>query len=114
MQSLIDEAVKNAELEKTDTKANEADDFIGAPRIMVIGCGGAGNNTINRLYHMGIKSRISRNNLSHANETRIGVSTTTMLRFSSTKPEFSIPKISWVSNLTPRFMHWMPPRSIFA
>ena len=38
MQSLIDEAVKNAELEKTDTKSNEVDDFIGAPRIMVIGC----------------------------------------------------------------------------
>jgi cell division protein FtsZ len=54
MQSLIDEAVKNAELEKTDTKATEADDFIGAPRILVVGCGGAGNNTVNRLYHMGI------------------------------------------------------------
>ncbi|HTY52265.1 MAG TPA: cell division protein FtsZ [Methanomicrobiales archaeon] len=54
MQSLIDEAVKNAELEKTDTKTNEADDFIGAPRILVVGCGGAGNNTVNRLYHMGI------------------------------------------------------------
>jgi len=54
MQSLIDEAVKNAELEKTDTKAAEADDFIGAPRILVVGCGGAGNNTVNRLYHMGI------------------------------------------------------------
>jgi cell division protein FtsZ len=54
MQSLIDEAVKNAELEKTDTKTTEADDFIGAPRIMVVGCGGAGNNTVNRLYHMGI------------------------------------------------------------
>jgi cell division protein FtsZ len=55
MQSLIDEAVKNAELEKTDTKATEADDFIGAPRILVVGCGGAGNNTVNRLYHMGIQ-----------------------------------------------------------
>ncbi|MDD1658992.1 MAG: cell division protein FtsZ, partial [Methanomicrobiales archaeon] len=54
MQSLIDEAVKNAELEKTDTKSNELDDFIGAPRILVVGCGGAGNNTVNRLYHMGI------------------------------------------------------------
>jgi cell division protein FtsZ len=54
MQSLIDEAVKNAELEKTDTKATETDDFIGAPRILVVGCGGAGNNTVNRLYHMGI------------------------------------------------------------
>jgi cell division protein FtsZ len=54
MQSLIDEAVKNAEMEKTDGKVNEDDDFLGNPRIMVIGCGGAGNNTINRLYHMGI------------------------------------------------------------
>jgi cell division protein FtsZ len=54
MQSLIDEAVKNSELEKTDTKTTDADDFIGAPRIMVIGCGGAGNNTVNRLHHMGI------------------------------------------------------------
>ncbi|MDD1655893.1 MAG: cell division protein FtsZ, partial [Methanomicrobiales archaeon] len=54
MQSLIDEAVKNAEMEKTDGKVNEDEDFLGNPRIMVIGCGGAGNNTINRLYHMGI------------------------------------------------------------
>jgi len=54
MQSLIDEAVKNAELEKTDTKTTDVDDFIGAPRILVVGCGGAGNNTVNRLYHMGI------------------------------------------------------------
>jgi len=54
MQSLIDEAVKNAEMEKSDGKVNEDDDFLGNPRIMVIGCGGAGNNTINRLYHMGI------------------------------------------------------------
>src|SRR5512137_3071473 len=54
MQSLIDEAVKNAEMEKTDGKVNEDEDFLGNPRIMVIGCGGAGNNTVNRLYHMGI------------------------------------------------------------
>jgi cell division protein FtsZ len=54
MQSLIDEAVKNAEMEKSDGKVNEDEDFLGNPRIMVIGCGGAGNNTINRLYHMGI------------------------------------------------------------
>jgi cell division protein FtsZ len=54
MQSLIDEAVKNAEMEKSEGKVNEDEDFLGNPRIMVIGCGGAGNNTINRLYHMGI------------------------------------------------------------
>lgn len=32
---------------------NEIEDF-GLPSIVVIGCGGAGNNTINRLYNMGI------------------------------------------------------------
>jgi len=55
MQTIIDEAVKNAELEKPVTKAIDGeDDFLGNPRILIVGCGGAGNNTINRLYHMGI------------------------------------------------------------
>lgn len=55
MQSIIDEAVKHAEMEKPLTKGKDAeDDFLGNPRIVIVGCGGAGNNTINRLYHMGI------------------------------------------------------------
>lgn len=55
MQTIIDEAVKNAELEKPVTKTAESeDDFLGNPRILIVGCGGAGNNTVNRLYHMGI------------------------------------------------------------
>ncbi|NYT07179.1 MAG: cell division protein FtsZ [Methanomicrobiales archaeon] len=56
MQSIINEALKNAEIEKEmKNSANSVDDdFIGQPRILIIGCGGAGNNTINRLHHMGV------------------------------------------------------------
>ena len=56
MQSIINEALKNAEIEK-EMKSPQScvdDDFIGQPRIMIIGCGGAGNNTVNRLHHMGV------------------------------------------------------------
>ncbi|MDD1718675.1 MAG: cell division protein FtsZ [Methanoregulaceae archaeon] len=55
MQSIINEALKNAELEK-EMKAGPApdDDFIGQPRIVIIGCGGAGNNTVNRMHHMSV------------------------------------------------------------
>jgi cell division protein FtsZ len=56
MQSIINEALKNAEIEKEmKNSANLVDDdFIGQPRILIIGCGGAGNNTVNRLHHMGV------------------------------------------------------------
>ncbi|WP_321507817.1 cell division protein FtsZ [uncultured Methanoregula sp.] len=58
MQSIINDALKNAELEKEINKpgSNNAmeDDFVGQPRIVIIGCGGAGNNTVNRIHHMGV------------------------------------------------------------
>jgi len=56
MQSIINEALKNAEIEKEmKNSANSIDDdFIGQPRILIVGCGGAGNNTVNRLHHMGV------------------------------------------------------------
>jgi cell division protein FtsZ len=56
MQTIIDEAVKNQEMEKQSTKGDNAEDgdFLGLPRIVIVGCGGAGNNTVNRLYHMGV------------------------------------------------------------
>jgi len=55
MQSIINEALKNAEIEKEmKTPGSVDDDFIGQPRIVIIGCGGAGNNTVNRLHHMGV------------------------------------------------------------
>ncbi|MBN1195562.1 MAG: cell division protein FtsZ [Methanomicrobiaceae archaeon] len=53
MQTIINEALKHAEREKQNRSfENEEDDFLGQPRIVIVGCGGAGNNTINRLYHM--------------------------------------------------------------
>ncbi|HPS23140.1 MAG TPA: cell division protein FtsZ [Methanoregulaceae archaeon] len=55
MQSIINEALKNAEIEKEQKSPQSVDDdFIGQPRTMIIGCGGAGNNTVNRLHHMGV------------------------------------------------------------
>jgi cell division protein FtsZ len=57
MQSIINDALKNAELEKEMNKpgANAMDDdFVGQPRIIIVGVGGAGNNTVNRIHHMGV------------------------------------------------------------
>jgi cell division protein FtsZ len=58
MQSIINDALKNAELEKELNKQGSAnameDDFVGQPRIVIVGCGGAGNNTVNRIHHMGV------------------------------------------------------------
>ena len=58
MQSIINDALKNADLEKEINKAGSSsameDDFVGQPRIVIIGCGGAGNNTVNRIHHMGV------------------------------------------------------------
>jgi len=30
-------------------------DGFGDPRIVIVGCGGAGNNTVNRLYNIGVE-----------------------------------------------------------
>ena len=54
MQTIINEALKNSEIEKDRVKSSIIDDdeMLGHPRIVIIGCGGAGNNTVNRLHHM--------------------------------------------------------------
>ena len=56
MQSIINAAVFNAEREKelADHSKNFDEEINGQPRIVIVGCGGAGNNTINRLHHMGV------------------------------------------------------------
>ncbi|MEI6840764.1 MAG: cell division protein FtsZ [Methanomicrobiales archaeon] len=55
MQTIINEALKNSEIEKEMKNGGAIDDdFVGQPRIVIIGCGGAGNNTVNRLHHMGV------------------------------------------------------------
>ncbi|OYT61771.1 cell division protein FtsZ [Thermoplasmatales archaeon ex4484_30] len=51
MKSLISDAL---EYGKEDVRQMECDDF-GEAKIVIVGCGGAGGNTINRLHRIGIK-----------------------------------------------------------
>jgi cell division protein FtsZ len=57
MQSIVEEALRRCELEKQKPQMLQDDDEeeFGAPRILIVGCGGAGNNTINRLCNMGVE-----------------------------------------------------------
>ncbi len=62
MDSVVQEAMKFTEMEREyrnetgeKTSGNDFDDF-GLPRIKIVGCGGAGNNTINRLFNIGVGS----------------------------------------------------------
>jgi cell division protein FtsZ len=58
MQTIINAALKNLELEKElnkpDSVKSMEDDFVGQPRIVIVGCGGAGNNTVNRIQQIGV------------------------------------------------------------
>ena len=51
MQGFVQEAIENEEQEQRD---NDDSDEFGNPRIVVVGAGGAGNNTVNRLYNIGV------------------------------------------------------------
>ena len=58
--SVVQEALKYTEMEREyrndkgeNTVGNDFEDF-GLPQIKIVGCGGAGNNTINRLYNIGV------------------------------------------------------------
>ncbi|WP_302083962.1 cell division protein FtsZ [Salinibaculum rarum] len=56
MQNIVNTAIENHQKEETlreENDSNNADDF-GDPNIVIVGAGGAGNNTVNRLYNMGI------------------------------------------------------------
>ena len=60
MESIVQEALKYTEMEREyrndkgeNTAGADFEDF-GLPRIKIVGCGGAGNNTINRMYNIGI------------------------------------------------------------
>lgn len=52
MQDIVNSALKHEEEEQREMDAE--DDEFGDPRIVIIGCGGAGNNTVNRLYNIGV------------------------------------------------------------
>ncbi|UCF50294.1 MAG: cell division protein FtsZ [Thermoplasmatales archaeon] len=54
MESFITNAIENKKDEESKILLNENDMF-GTPRITIVGCGGAGGNTITRLNKLGVK-----------------------------------------------------------
>jgi cell division protein FtsZ len=63
MRSIVSEALKYSELKaeldrpnSTNLPYDDFDDFIGQPRIIIVGCGGAGSNTVNLIHHMGVSA----------------------------------------------------------
>jgi len=54
MQDIVNSALENAEAEKRDMDDVADDEDFGDPRIVIVGAGGAGNNTVNRLYNIGV------------------------------------------------------------
>jgi len=58
MQNIVQEALRNSEKENNIRQSLQIEDMgedFGDPKIVIVGCGGAGNNTINRLYNMGVQ-----------------------------------------------------------
>ena len=55
MQDLVHDALENAEDEQQKLDEVTEDEEFGDPRIVIVGCGGAGNNTVNRLYNIGVE-----------------------------------------------------------
>ncbi|MFC6736416.1 cell division protein FtsZ, partial [Halolamina salina] len=56
MQDIVQDALDNAEAEQRSMQDIDTDDDeFGDPRIVIVGAGGAGNNTINRLYNIGVE-----------------------------------------------------------
>jgi cell division protein FtsZ len=51
MQDIVNEALQRDEQEQK--QMDDVEGF-GDPRIVIVGCGGAGNNTVNRLYNIGV------------------------------------------------------------
>ncbi|MEF8802068.1 MAG: cell division protein FtsZ [Halolamina sp.] len=54
MQDIVQDALDNAEAEQRSMQEDADDDEFGDPRIVIVGAGGAGNNTVNRLYNIGV------------------------------------------------------------
>jgi cell division protein FtsZ len=55
MQDIVREAMKRDEEEQdANAEVPEGDGEFGSPRIVIVGAGGAGNNTVNRLYNIGV------------------------------------------------------------
>ncbi len=59
MESIIQSAIEHTGEEEdqglSQDLGGEVSDLTGTPRIVIVGCGGAGNNTINRLHQIGVR-----------------------------------------------------------
>jgi len=53
MQTLVENAIDHKIKEEEKLKFD--DDLFGEPRIVIVGCGGAGGNTVTRLHRLGVK-----------------------------------------------------------
>jgi len=53
MESFIANAIEQKKVE--EDKLKKEDDMFGIPQITIVGCGGAGGNTITRLNKLGVK-----------------------------------------------------------
>lgn len=54
MEDIVNEAMDRTEEEAVRGSDDEDFEDFGDPRIVVVGCGGAGNNTVNRLQNIGV------------------------------------------------------------
>lgn len=55
MDGIVDDAIEQSKDEEAVRSTNKEEfEQFGDPRIVVIGCGGAGNNTVNRLHNIGV------------------------------------------------------------
>jgi cell division protein FtsZ len=55
MQDIVNSALENAEAESREMDDGDGASDFGDPRIVIVGAGGAGNNTVNRLYNIGVE-----------------------------------------------------------
>ncbi len=53
--NFIEAAIENMAVEEESRKKFEDNNMFGTPRITIVGCGGAGGNTITRLHKLGVK-----------------------------------------------------------
>jgi len=54
MQDIVQEAMEHSDREKKKQETADVSQF-GEPSIVIVGCGGAGNNTVNRLHNVGVE-----------------------------------------------------------
>jgi cell division protein FtsZ len=54
MEEIVQDAMEHSDREQKAKQDKDVSQF-GEPRIVIVGCGGAGNNTVNRLHNIGVE-----------------------------------------------------------